>query len=146
MALPPVVIGLALSGVALAAAGAPKAAQGLQGRWQVVRADFDGETAPEAKLEKLKMSVEIKGDRLTFLIEGEKKPSRMVVRGRGKVQEIDLHPEGGKGFVVRGIYKMEGKQLWLCIDSDPEGKGRPKEFRSIAGTAIKLFVLEQKAP
>src|SRR5262249_55276744 len=118
----------------------------LEGNWKVIKVEFEGEALPKAKVKE--WSVEIKGDRLTFVIDKERVPSRLVVRGRAKIRQIDLHPERGKrivtGDVVRGIYKIQGKQLWLCINSDQERNDRPKEFRSIAGTAIKVFVLERK--
>jgi uncharacterized protein (TIGR03067 family) len=121
---------------------APKPAKELQGEWKVVRVEFDGEDLPKAQVEK--MSVVVKGDKLTFVTDTHKAVSRMTVRAGKKTGEIDLRHEDGKKRVVPGIWKIDGKRLWLCIDSDPDGRGRPTEFRAPAGTAVKVFVLERK--
>jgi uncharacterized protein (TIGR03067 family) len=118
-------------------------AKGLQGEWRVVRCESEGEALSKEKIEA--MSVEIKGDRLTFITGTEKRPSGFTLRGDGKVKEIDLQPEG-KRPVIRGIYKVEEKQLWLCFDSDPKQKDRPKEFSTAPKTSLKVFVLERKSP
>jgi uncharacterized protein (TIGR03067 family) len=119
---------------------APKQAKDLQGEWKVVRVEFDGEDLPKKQVEK--MSVVVKGDKLTFVIDGDKVASQMTVKAGKKVNEIDLRPEGKKDRVIPGIWKFDGKRLLLCID--PEGKGRPTEFRAPSGTAVKVFVLERK--
>jgi uncharacterized protein (TIGR03067 family) len=119
----------------------PKPAKELQGEWKVVRVEFDGEELPKAQVEK--MSVVVKDDKLTFVTGPQKAVSQLTVRAGKKPQQLDLRPEDGKKRVVTGIWKIDGKRLWLCIDS--EGKGRPTEFRAPAGTSVKVFVLERKA-
>jgi uncharacterized protein (TIGR03067 family) len=121
---------------------AGKPAKELQGEWKAVRVQFDGEDLPMAQVEK--MTVAVKGDELTFVAGTHKAVSTITVRTGKKPQEIHLRPEDGQKRVVPGIWKIDGKRLWLCIDSAPEGRGRPTEFRAPAGTAIKVFVLERK--
>jgi uncharacterized protein (TIGR03067 family) len=121
----------------------PKPVTELQGEWKVVRVEFEGEDLPKAQVEM--MSVVVKGDKLTFVTGTHKAVSQITVRAGKETREIDLRPEDKEKRVIPGIWKVEGKRLWLCLDSVPEGRGRPTEFRAPDGTAVKVFVLERKS-
>ena len=60
--------------------------------------------------------------------------------------DVEHEPEvtegTGKGDVVKGIYKFDGKKLTICV-AEP-GKKRPEKFEGAKGTGHTLMVLQKK--
>ena len=54
--------------------------------------------------------------------------------------EIDLSVPGGQSDPIRGIYKIDGDTLTLCLSMDGT---RPKEFASPAGTQLVLVTCQR---
>jgi hypothetical protein len=46
-----------------------------------------------------------------------------------------------KGTVILGIYEISGETLKVCFD--PEGKKRPTEFKTAAGSPTTLAVYKR---
>lgn len=131
-------IGVCCAGVAAKESDAEK----LVGTWVAESGEQGGEKAPEDK---------IKGLELTFAADGKvtlkspkepgkQKEATFKLDGAKNPKEIDLTPEGDEP--VRGIYKIEGNKLTLCMahKQDP----RPTEFASQAGTKQVLIVLKRE--
>jgi len=55
---------------------------------------------------------------------------------------IDEGPEDAKGKTSKGIYKLDGEKLTLCV-SHP-GKERPKEFIQVEDEAVLFTMKKQK--
>ena len=54
---------------------------------------------------------------------------------------IDDGPEEAKGKTSKGIYKIDGEKLTLCVSAP--GKDRPKEFAQVDDEAY-LFELKKE--
>lgn len=54
--------------------------------------------------------------------------------------EVDI-TDGPKGRPMRGIYKVEGDTLTLCLSGDDED--RPKAFDAPAGSRVILIILKR---
>jgi uncharacterized protein (TIGR03067 family) len=109
-----------------------KDSEKLQGTWQYVSFESNGEKMAADQLKK--MTVTYTGDKWVVR-EGDK----VVVAGTQKLDptkephEIDsVVTEGeGKGNTMLGIYELKGDTFRVCFD--PEGKDRPKDFTPKAG-------------
>ena len=147
LSLPAIV--LVFFGVALAQDDAVKKELAkMQGDWQLVRGEENGEPAPEYVVKHLKCV--IKGDQLTF--EGIEpltdKASKLSIKiDTSTIPKcIDLKVDAGslKGDVLEGVYERTGDGLKLCLYF---GKGnRPLEFETKAGSNRVLFVLKREKP
>jgi RNA polymerase sigma factor (sigma-70 family) len=109
----------------------------IQGTWVLVSAQKGGQDMVEEELKgrKLtftggKMTVK-KGDREEKTATYKLDPTKMP-------KEIDT-ADGDKR--LRGIYKLDGDTLTLCVD---EGDERPAEFASPPGTPAELLVLKRE--
>lgn len=110
----------------------------LQGPWQAISAEVDGEAVSPDVVKSLKMV--IKCDRLlltgfdhvrtaeevTFTLDPKHSPKRIDFQ--------DLLPDMPLNF---GIYSFDGETLRLCVDRG--GKLRPEQFISNKGTSLLIF-------
>jgi uncharacterized protein (TIGR03067 family) len=55
---------------------------------------------------------------------------------------IDEGPEDAKGKTSKGIYKLDGEKLTLCVSTP--GKDRPKEFAQVEDAAYLFELKKQK--
>jgi uncharacterized protein (TIGR03067 family) len=95
----------------------------LQGKWRMVQGEKNGE---KTKLdENNDMILEIMGDRWIFT--GEEKGK--IIRIDKRRIDIASVEDGDAGNVSRGIYKLDGRFLSLCIYQGKAWK-RPTEFTS----------------
>ena len=136
---------VAVLGVVLVAAGAAddkaaddKSAAELKGSWQAVASEMDGEKQPEDDVKQYTLVFE--GGKLTVNKSGE-----LVMKGEAKVDasqkpaRLDLKLEENPnnpddvGKTLEGIYEVKGEELKWCF-ALPNGSGRPKEFKTEAGT------------
>jgi uncharacterized protein (TIGR03067 family) len=110
----------------------------LQGTWQVQRMTSNGREAPAAEAQKLRFV--ITGSKLIPYQGDEKGPEfSLSIRTAGSPAALNLKsPDGKEG---KGIYRLEGDTLTLCI-AEP-GKDRPKEFTSAMGSRLELMALKR---
>lgn len=104
--------------------------QKLQGTWIAVALERDGQKADEAEVKKTRFIIrgdkmgsppDVGGPELTFRVDPAAVPSR-----------IDLM-EGQQ--TIRGIYKLDGDRLEICIRLATDGK-YPSEFTGLKGHAL----------
>jgi RNA polymerase sigma factor (sigma-70 family) len=119
----------------------------IQGTWQAVKMESEGREATEDEVKKGKFV--IKGDKLTTVRpDGFTSESDITIDPAQRPKTIDLVPQTGpdteKGKTFRGIYKLDGDTLILCMNG-PEME-RPKEFKTEAGTQVMLITLKREAP
>ena len=88
----------------------------LEGRWQMIRADFEGESVPELIV--TKTLLEIVGARYSITFENE-----IVDAGRLTIEEAPTHRRltlqcaagANAGRTVRAIYQRVGDRLRICF-------------------------------
>ena len=106
----------------------------IQGEWEIVSAESNGEPPPPGLLDGAKFF--FSGEKLTLLgkdgtfeLDATKSP-REIDFIRGKSRQL-------------GIYELEGDRLRLCVCAGPYDD-RPREFRTKRFTDYSLFVLKRK--
>jgi uncharacterized protein (TIGR03067 family) len=122
-----------------------KAVTELQGQWQPVSIEIDGQKLDSAGLKDQR--VFIKGDEMTTT------PANDIVKIKlnpGKTPaEIDFTGIAGpgKGKTAGGIYSLQNGQLTLCIPADTQRPvPRPKEFKTQKGDGLVLIILKRPPP
>jgi RNA polymerase sigma-70 factor (ECF subfamily) len=118
--------------------------QRLQGTWQAIALERNGETLSADAAKKLRLV--ILNNTITFNADGAKRAASFKVGPGEKPKAIWLTPldETDKAAPVRGIYALEDGRLKLCVDND-EGKATPTEFAAKPGSGLTLIVLERVA-
>jgi uncharacterized protein (TIGR03067 family) len=116
----------------------------LRGTWTTVSLVEDGKEQDEAK-----------GDKVTFEAgtitvnakNGDEHRVTYKVDPDGKAGTIDITPTEGphKDQVLKGIYRLKGDELKICLARDPD-KERPKEFESKEGSGLILSTLKRAKP
>lgn len=133
-------VGLAASGVlADDKADLEQEIRKFQGAWTIESSTTGGKELPADDLKALIVTFE--GNQHTV-----KNGSEVIQVGTQKLdptkspKTIDVTMSEGpsKGKVMRGIYKFDGDTLTVCFD--PQGKNRPTEFKSPAGSENFLNV------
>jgi uncharacterized protein (TIGR03067 family) len=109
-----------------------------QGTWRAVSFVHDGKDTPAEKLKPIKLTVA--GDQYTFE-NGDFKESgtyRFDPSQNPKALDIVVGDGADKGKVYLVIYKVDGDELTICLES--ENKHRPKEFTGKEGSGCVLEV------
>jgi uncharacterized protein (TIGR03067 family) len=125
-------------------------AKAVQGTWKMTRLVHAGRYEKEAVEGITKVTV--KGDRLEIHEAGEVELRKITLDSRKRPKEITLVPVNEPGVVPRevyprpGIYKLEKDTWTICLDINPRGAVRPKEFASKAGSTHTLLVLQRLKP
>ncbi len=117
--------------------------QNLEGTWKVLAAESRGEIVPRKEIEDMEVIFT---------------PGSIQVREKGEVQErftykldpttsprtIDFTFTHGKkkGRTDRGIYLLDGNNLKICMQENPEAP-RPVEFMTRPNTEVSLIVLRR---
>lgn len=116
----------------------------LQGTWQAVDGEGNGEKLGDDKVQEMQLVIESKtlgikpdreGRKTTFTVDSSKTPGT-----------INLIPLDGdrKGTIVPGIYSVQDGQLRICINiwgKDPTR--RPTEFRTQPGDGCVFVTLKR---
>jgi uncharacterized protein (TIGR03067 family) len=111
----------------------------FQGTWTFESVEAGGKEQPAAEFKRMTLIFE--GDKHTV-----KKGDEVIQVGTQKLdpskspKTIDVTMTEGpsKGTVMLGIYEIRGDTLKVCFD--PEGKKRPTEFKSAAGSQTFVAV------
>jgi RNA polymerase sigma factor (sigma-70 family) len=116
--------------------------QKLQGMWQAVAIERNGEKlSPEAVR---KFRVTIKDNTIAFDAGGSQRQASFMLGTTHKPKVIWLKATaaGEKSAIVPGIYDLADGRLRICVDND-EGKATPTDFTTKAGSGLTLLVLER---
>jgi len=135
----PIVLGLALAIAAPAPKEAPKKDQPtVVGTWLPETIVVGG--APE-KLE-AGMTFTLTGDGKCMVKEGKNEPDEMSYSMDPKKDpgHLDLREPGMQGELMKGIYKLDGDTLTLCLSMKGD---RPTAFASPAGSMVILVTLKR---
>lgn len=148
---------LALAGAARAAEepGLSKELQQLQGSWQAVAGEFDGEQFSRDFLRYLRWFVRqdhvFRTIVLTVNEDGKKS-----IRGIGRIVDYQLRVDAGKqpaqldlhvnsdglAITLKGIYRFQGPQLVVCLSGG--GQERPGGFATKGEKNVTLIVFEKQ--
>jgi uncharacterized protein (TIGR03067 family) len=115
----------------------------LQGRWEIVSADFEGILGTVAYRRGTVIVVE--ADTLYFTDGFAKSQgSKFKLDAKAKPKSIDTRNDKGmRKTGITGIYELDGDTLKLCLNL--AGK-RPKEFKTSAGDQTNLMILKRQKP
>jgi len=136
-----------LAGLFLAADEGPaekakKELDALQGTWNGVSAEENGQPLPKADAEGMQLI--IKGDKYTLKLKGEEFEQGTLKLDPAKTPKaIDIKITSGddKGKDQFGYYELEKDTLKLNVAGP--GKQRPKEFGAKAGSEASIFVFKR---
>jgi uncharacterized protein (TIGR03067 family) len=115
---------------------AKKDLERMQGTWKVQGLTVGGMELPAAQV--AKMSFTIKGDEISPN-NNPKDVAVLKLDPSHKPATMDLTEKNKK--TGQGIYEIEGDTLKMCFNEP--GEGRPKEFRSAAGSKTVYLVLKR---
>jgi uncharacterized protein (TIGR03067 family) len=131
--------------VALADDKSPNDAKEMQGTWQAIDLEGNGEKRPDDEIKELK--IVIKGDEIFAVKPQGEDPRNKFKLDPGKTPKtIDICPIDGpdKGKTAAGIYSLKNGQLRICINIfGQDTTQRPKEFKTQAGDGVALATLER---
>jgi uncharacterized protein (TIGR03067 family) len=105
----------------------------LQGKWVLKSAERGGKPVDLDKEEHVPKSITFKDGKVTIETQkGEQKGSFKIGRAE-KLGTLDLTHDEKKEQVIKGIYRLEGDTLTVCVN---EGKlsDRPTEFGAKEGS------------
>ena len=117
----------------------PEDLQKLQGTWQAVAVEHNGEKLSAEAIKTFR--VVVRDNTITFDANGAKREASLMLDTSRKQKMIWLKSQA-KGPTVPGIYALEDGRLKICIDND-EGKTVPTEFATKAGSGLTLLTLER---
>jgi uncharacterized protein (TIGR03067 family) len=128
--------------VAAPAPAAKKDEDKLQGTWKVVSVEHNGKKAEPKMI--AGWTLVVAGDKMTARDGNDvMDESSFRLDAAAKPPAIDLTMTAGndKGKTVRGIYRLDGDRLTICV-AEP-GKERPKEFRAPEGAEATVLAFER---
>lgn len=107
----------------------------LEGIWVMVRAELDGEAAPELVVQNTTLEVSAGEYRVRF--RGEVMDQGTIESSEAETKSLLLRGAVGtnSGRVIPCLYQLNGRRLRICygLDGAP-----PSEFRTAAGAARYL--------
>jgi uncharacterized protein (TIGR03067 family) len=115
----------------------------LEGVWTITRGDRQGK---EQDKEDSKGEFRFRGRSVKIASGEEDAQYRYEVRPpkkAGVLPEIDFRSgDGPQGVALRGIYKLDGDALVICVSLAPFD--RPSELATTKGTTVMMFTLKRK--
>jgi uncharacterized protein (TIGR03067 family) len=139
-------VGLALTVAAPAPKETPKKeAPGIVGSWSLEKMEFGGMPLPAGAAGQGDLALTFNQDGTVVATKGgkvEPGPATYSHDPKKSPAEFDLTEGrgGGKDMTIRGIYKIEGETLTLCMS--PMGE-RPTKFESPAGGQTIMMVFKR---
>ncbi len=130
--------------LSLAASGADKDADTIEGTWLPSVAEVAGKPFPD-EIRKI-MKLEVKDDKYTVTVGKGVDKGTVKCNTKAKPRELDITGTDGpnKGRKILAIYERDGDTLQICYDLS--GKGRPTEFKSREGTQLFLVTYKRQKP
>jgi uncharacterized protein (TIGR03067 family) len=121
-------------------------AKDLQGVWQAVGLEANGEKSPDDQVKELKII--FKGNEIFAVTSKGEEPKNKFKLDPGKTPKtIDVIPLDGrdKGTTHAGIYSLKKGRLTLCINIFGKNPAlRPTEFKTKASDGVGLITLERE--
>ncbi len=115
----------------------------MQGVWQVVGVESNGEKAPKERVEKANLRLTIKGNKYVYKA-GDKDVGEgsfeIDVAKNPKTIDFSGTTKDGKVEKTIGIYELKGDTMRVCFV--PADEERPKELATKAGA--KATIMEYK--
>jgi uncharacterized protein (TIGR03067 family) len=136
-----------LLATAVVTADNPKDKDNLQGLWQAVELEANGQKAPDEVAKQFKVLV--KGDKIVFNPDTENREHTFTLDTMAKPKAMDLTPSDGpaKGKTLPyAIYELDGDKLRICLDKDGKTGKRPTEFKAAAEDGFALLTLKRVKP
>jgi RNA polymerase sigma factor (sigma-70 family) len=124
-----------------------RAKSDLEGSWKATSFEQDGRALPEEKVKEIEATFGGDGYRFTSgLRAAGSLTGTFIWDPDAKPKSLDLVPKEGvfKGESFKGIYKVEGDSLTLCLVWPT--KERPKEFVSPPNSTAVLAVFKRQKP
>jgi uncharacterized protein (TIGR03067 family) len=118
--------------------------EALEGLWQAVDLEANGQKAPAEAVKAFQ--IRIKGDQLVFNPASENRKHTFAIDAAAKPKAMDLTPGDGPAKGQRlpcAIYKLDGDKLTICLDKEGKAGKRPTEFKTAAGDGFALLTLER---
>jgi uncharacterized protein (TIGR03067 family) len=114
----------------------------FQGTWTFQSVEAGGNEVPAEQFKGI--TVTYTGDKYTVM-QGDEviQTATMKIDPSKSPKTLDVTVAEGphKGLVMLGIYEISGDTLKVCFD--PEGKKRPTEFKTAAGSQTTLAVYKR---
>jgi uncharacterized protein (TIGR03067 family) len=118
--------------------------QSIEGTWLPTAAEFAGEKFPDELRKTMKLVVNGETYTVTVGKSIDKGTLKLDLATKPKAMDI-IGTEGpNKGKTFLAIYERSGERLRICYDLD--GKNRPTEFKTKAGTKTFLVTYEREKP
>ncbi|HEY2783663.1 MAG TPA: TIGR03067 domain-containing protein [Fimbriiglobus sp.] len=117
-------------------------AKAMNGTWELTSGEVGGKKFPDSVVKTLTLI--LKDGNYTVKSPGPDDTGTVHYDETKKPKELDVKGEEGpnKGKSYPAIYELDGDTLKICYDLD--GKKRPTEFKSTAGTKQFLAVYKRK--
>lgn len=118
--------------------------EALQGLWQAVELEHDGQKAAAEVVKAFQ--IQIKGDQIVFNPATENRKHTFAIDPTAKPKTMDLTPADGpaKGKKLPcAIYKLDGDKLIVCLDKEGASGKYPTAFKTTAGDGFALLTLER---
>jgi uncharacterized protein (TIGR03067 family) len=142
-------VGLILTAVHTPAADPDeaKADKLLEGTWRATSVEQDGEKLDPDKVKTVRCT--IRSGSYVFAIDSAKEEGKWSSDAKATPATLDMtvsSPAQFRGRVNRGIYKLDGDKLTLCVAGTAVGgkaPARPTEFDAKKGSGQILYVFER---
>jgi uncharacterized protein (TIGR03067 family) len=121
-------------------------AKQLEGKWKVVAIEDDGRKAPEEEIKGMCCTIKDLEMQMRDAADAPVEKATLKLDLTKTPRHIDLTVSEGpeKGRTIKGIFKFEKERLVICIRGPEAGdKGRPKEFKTEAGSGLGIITLER---
>jgi uncharacterized protein (TIGR03067 family) len=116
----------------------------LQGLWQAVSIEANGEAAPADAVNKFQ--IHFKGDKVVFLPKADNREHAYHLDPETEPKGMDITPGDGakKGEKLPcAIYDLAGDKLIVCIDKELTHGKRPTQFKTQHDDGLVLITLER---